>query len=65
MRRAGDGAVDPVAAFGDRLVREGVLAASERDAIERRRARPARAAVAFAEASPEPDASRAPEPQRA
>jgi pyruvate dehydrogenase E1 component alpha subunit len=34
VRRAGDGAVDPVVAFGHRLVEEGVLSGDEREAIE-------------------------------
>lgn len=34
VRRAGEGAVDPVVAFGERLGDEGVLRGEERDAIE-------------------------------
>jgi pyruvate dehydrogenase E1 component alpha subunit len=47
-------AVDPVAAFGARLEREGVLDASARRAAEDGVARAVDAAAAFAQASPEP-----------
>src|SRR3954470_7331199 len=47
-------AVDPVAAFGARLEREGVLDASARRAAEDGVAREVDAAAAFAQASPEP-----------
>jgi pyruvate dehydrogenase E1 component alpha subunit len=50
-------AADPVAAFGDRLEREGVLTARARAEVEARVAAELDAAVAFAEASPEPVAS--------
>jgi pyruvate dehydrogenase E1 component alpha subunit len=48
---------DPVAAFGDRLERDGVLADDERDAIDTGVRDRIGLAVAVAEASPEPDAS--------
>jgi pyruvate dehydrogenase E1 component alpha subunit len=48
---------DPVAAFGDRLEREGVLEAEERAAIDAGTDDRLDLVVAFAEASPEPDAA--------
>jgi pyruvate dehydrogenase E1 component alpha subunit len=50
-------AADPVVAFGDRLEREGVLTAQARADAEARVAAELDAAVAFAEASPEPVAA--------
>ena len=54
VRRAGDSAVDPVAAFGERLVAEGALAGEERDAIEAGVRDRLDAATETAVASPEP-----------
>jgi pyruvate dehydrogenase E1 component alpha subunit len=55
-RPGGEGweAADPVVAFGDRLEREGVLDGAARAGLEARVAADLDAAVAFAEASPEP-----------
>jgi pyruvate dehydrogenase E1 component alpha subunit len=50
-------AIDPVAAFAARLEREGVLDAGARAEIERAVDAELNAAVAFAQASPEPDPS--------
>jgi pyruvate dehydrogenase E1 component alpha subunit len=57
VRRAGDGAVDPVAAFGERLVAEGALAGEERDAIAAGVRDRLDAATDAAIASPEPTAA--------
>jgi pyruvate dehydrogenase E1 component alpha subunit len=48
---------DPIATFGDRLVREGVLTAGERDDLDRRARERVDEAVAFADASPFPEPS--------
>jgi pyruvate dehydrogenase E1 component alpha subunit len=48
---------DPVAAFGDRLERDGVLVDDEREAIDAGVRDRIDLAVALAEASPEPEAS--------
>jgi pyruvate dehydrogenase E1 component alpha subunit len=58
IRRTGPDAIDPVAAFGDHLEREGVLSGEEREAIDAGVAGRLDLAVAEAEASPVP----APEP---
>jgi TPP-dependent pyruvate/acetoin dehydrogenase alpha subunit len=46
---------DPIATFGDRLEAAGLLSADERAAIDAAAITRVDAAVAFAEASPEPD----------
>lgn len=50
-------AADPVAAFAERLLAEGVLNAVERDEIDREVTAEVAAAAAFADASPHPDVS--------
>src|ERR687894_765046 len=45
---------DPIAAFGNRLVREGVLEEGERERLDREAVERVDAAVAFADASPHP-----------
>jgi pyruvate dehydrogenase E1 component alpha subunit len=57
VRRAGDGAVDPVTAFGERLIGEGALAGEERDAIDAGVRDRLDAATETAVASPEPSAT--------
>lgn len=52
VRRTGEGAVDPVASFGERLVKEGALAGEEREAIEAAVRDRVAAAAATAMASP-------------
>jgi len=57
VRRAGEGAVDPVAAFAERLTGKGVLSDAERDAIEGAVRDRLDAATETAVASPERDAA--------
>jgi pyruvate dehydrogenase E1 component alpha subunit len=57
VRRSGEGAVDPVAAFGERLVREGMLADDEREALDAGVGARLDLAVQAASASPEPSAA--------